>query len=554
MRAKKMPEAVIYARVSSDEQKETGYSIPAQIDACKEYAQYNKLSVIRVFEVSESAKVKGRKGFNEMLNFVEKNKIKHVIFKKIDRSSRNEVDSGNIVYMALHEGMNFYFVEDNLALNKMSRPIDIAMYNIACSFASMMPRDLSNNIVNGNNKKGNMGHWIGKAPFGYVNEREDKKRSFIQINPEKAPFVKRAFDLYATGLYSYETLAKQLQKEGFKAVSRVHCTKSNVEDILKNPLYAGLEFTYGGKKYYNPKHEPIIDAGLYYKVQRIINDKSHKSTTRTFLFTGLIKCSICGCSYVGEQKTKPSGKVYTYYRCSGNKGGICKQRKKYITEAKIEEPLLDILKHLYLPDEHIKILIDMVKKEVKENASYAEHLSQNYDRQISNLRTRMSKLFDMHVDGEVGEELFREKNREYQRQLDTLLEEYGVIQKTGSKQIEYAKTMLELCKNAYNWYLSRPLEEKRQLIKLLCSNLTHDAEKPRYELNAVFQLMLDFNKNQNGGGREIRTLCLTGMRLLPCFYCETKTLKCQHFYSFETFTKSMKLHINYPPITHRILT
>jgi DNA invertase Pin-like site-specific DNA recombinase len=65
-----MKEAVIYARVSSKEQEQEGYSIPAQLRFLREYAIKNDFRVVLEFVEVESAKVAGRKKFREMLNFL----------------------------------------------------------------------------------------------------------------------------------------------------------------------------------------------------------------------------------------------------------------------------------------------------------------------------------------------------------------------------------------------------------------------------------------------------------------------------------------------------
>ena len=52
--------AVIYARVSSREQEQEGFSIDAQMKLLREYAQRRDLKIVRAFEDVESAKVTGR--------------------------------------------------------------------------------------------------------------------------------------------------------------------------------------------------------------------------------------------------------------------------------------------------------------------------------------------------------------------------------------------------------------------------------------------------------------------------------------------------------------
>ena len=67
-----MTKAVIYARVSSIEQKKESYSVPAQLKALKEYAEKKDLQVVQEFTDNETAKTTGRTNFNEMLKFFKK--------------------------------------------------------------------------------------------------------------------------------------------------------------------------------------------------------------------------------------------------------------------------------------------------------------------------------------------------------------------------------------------------------------------------------------------------------------------------------------------------
>ena len=70
---KDLIKAVIYARVSSEEQKKEGFSIPAQLDLLRTYAKEHHIEIVREFTEAETAKQAGRHQFNEMLKFLKKN-------------------------------------------------------------------------------------------------------------------------------------------------------------------------------------------------------------------------------------------------------------------------------------------------------------------------------------------------------------------------------------------------------------------------------------------------------------------------------------------------
>jgi len=85
--------SIVYARVSSKEQEQEGYSIPAQLKLMTEYVSKNDLFIIKEFVDVETAKKAGRTQFNEMLRFLAEHKeIKHVLVEKTDRLLRNITD------------------------------------------------------------------------------------------------------------------------------------------------------------------------------------------------------------------------------------------------------------------------------------------------------------------------------------------------------------------------------------------------------------------------------------------------------------------------------
>ena len=88
-----MKPAVLYARVSSREQQQEGYSIEAQVKLLRSYAAKSGMEIVREFIDIESAKAAGRKAFGEMLTFLRHSRnCSTVLVEKTDRLSRNFED------------------------------------------------------------------------------------------------------------------------------------------------------------------------------------------------------------------------------------------------------------------------------------------------------------------------------------------------------------------------------------------------------------------------------------------------------------------------------
>ena len=86
--------AVLYARVSSREQREEGYSIEAQVKLLRSAASKDGIEVVREFIEVESAKAAGRKQFTEMVTYFKRNRSCRILFvEKTDRLYRNHRDA-----------------------------------------------------------------------------------------------------------------------------------------------------------------------------------------------------------------------------------------------------------------------------------------------------------------------------------------------------------------------------------------------------------------------------------------------------------------------------
>lgn len=259
-------DAVIYVRVSSKEQEEGGFSIPAQLKYLKDYAAKNNFQVVHIFAESTTAKETGRKEFNKMLKFLKKQKKAcHLLCEKNDRLLRNEDDAATVKNLFLQTEVSVHLVKDNMILNKNSTPYEIFIFMMFSAVSSLYPRNLSNGVKKGMIEAAEEGHFPARVPIGYINHRTSKKKTCILVDTDKAHYVIRAFELYSTGLYSYETLAQKLASEGFM-IGKRKCYKRNIELILNNPFYMG-EFNYKGKRYYDAKHTPLISKELFYTVQ-----------------------------------------------------------------------------------------------------------------------------------------------------------------------------------------------------------------------------------------------------------------------------------------------
>src|SRR2546425_1078543 len=153
-----------------------------------------------------SAKAPGRPVFEEMLGRIERGEAEGILAWHPDRLARNSVDGGRIVYLAdtgkIQELKFPTFHFEPSAHGKF-------MLNIAFSQSKYYIDNLSENIKRGYRQKLRNGVWPARAPVGYLNDRNTKG---VVPDPEKAPLVRKAFELYATGNYAFSEVRKRVNE------------------------------------------------------------------------------------------------------------------------------------------------------------------------------------------------------------------------------------------------------------------------------------------------------------------------------------------------------
>lgn len=83
--------AIIYTRVSTEDQKDNGFSLQDQESRLRSHCKRNDINIVKHFQDDHSAKTFERPEFNKLLNFIKNNKglVKKLLVIKWDRFSRN---------------------------------------------------------------------------------------------------------------------------------------------------------------------------------------------------------------------------------------------------------------------------------------------------------------------------------------------------------------------------------------------------------------------------------------------------------------------------------
>lgn len=415
--------AVLYIRVSSKEQAESGYSLDAQAKLLREHARQKNYKIVYEFKDEETAKESGRKAFNEMLLYLKENpSIKYLLVEKTDRLSRNFRDIATLEDLMNKQDMHIVLVKENAEIHKDARSNEKFMFGIRAVMAKHFIDNLSEETKKGLTQKAESGYYPGLAPFGYKNitDPKDSKRRIVGADPNAVPLVREVFNLYATGRYSYSDLMALLHKHGVRSRIGKPIHQSRVEKLLKDPFYYGY-FLWGGKLY-KGHHPAIIDRPIFDKVQEVMKKKANGlSGHRGVLlaYRGFLKCGSCGCAITGERKRKPSGRKYIFYHCT-DYYDKCKAQKQYYTEAELETILNGIVQDLRVDKEASELIRSGLKKSAEDHQETMEGEKENYLQQKKTYERRLHKLYLDQVDGLIDSDFYQKMRSEWQLELDEI--------------------------------------------------------------------------------------------------------------------------------------
>lgn len=342
--------AILYIRVSTDEQAEKGYSLKHQQERLERYCDFQNIDVVAIYQDDHSAKSFERPQFQNLLSNLKKKReaASLLLFTKWDRFSRNAGDAYGMINQLKKLGVEPQAIEQPLDLDIPENKIMLAFYLAAPEVEN--DRRALNTLV-GMRRAKKEGRWMATAPKGYKNARSEDNRPIIEPSKD-ASIVRFAFEELAKGVKDIESIRRMVNQKGLKV------SRSAFWYLVRNPVYCGKIFIPAWKDeeahYVKATHEPLIPESLFEEVQDVLHGRKRnipvKNTKREELpLRGYLLCQRCGRPLTGSASHGNGGKYY-YYHCQASLG--CKERfkaeeanksfLKYLQTFKTKEEILDL--------------------------------------------------------------------------------------------------------------------------------------------------------------------------------------------------------------------
>lgn len=249
--------AVIYKRVSTNEQAKEGYSLDEQERKCRAAIESKGWTCTHVYEdAGISGGTMERKDLQAMIADIERGNVDVVVIWKLDRLSRRQRDTLTIIEDIL--------MANDVALMSLNETLDTstpwgrAMIGILSSFNQMELENIRERMTMGRNSKAHKGDYAGgRVPFGY--KAVEKQ---LVIEPKEAEIVRFIYDQYAAQS-TYKQIAAELTKRRYLGRSGKPISTSTIQSILNNERTYHGYYRYGKDgEWVKGQHEPIL-TGAY---------------------------------------------------------------------------------------------------------------------------------------------------------------------------------------------------------------------------------------------------------------------------------------------------
>ncbi|SFD44914.1 recombinase family protein [Bacillus sp. UNCCL81] len=476
----------IYVRVSTEEQAQEGYSIQAQKNRLQAYCDSQDWEIVG-FYVDEgiSAKNMERPELIRMNEHIEMGLIECVLVFRLDRLTRSVLD----LYKLLE-----HFDKHDCKFKSATEVYDTTtamgrlFITIVAALAQWERENTGERIKIGLEEKVRQGKYAAHVkPFGYS---LDNATGELTIIPEEAKVVQKIYNQYLEGL-STNKICLNMIKDNAPGIV---WNDNAIFRIIRNPLYKGsLWWGKNTENYFEvDKAVPaIIPEEVWDKVQLHIDmrkPKHPRQATSDYVFSGTLRCGICGRALVGSKITstiKTGKKTYKNYRCRARYFKECNMN---VSDKIVEALFLDYVGNIKYYDE-VNETMNQVSSSLDSTPILDERAE--IEQELKSIVKRRKKWQFAWANDHINDKEFTERMKEENDKEKYLKEKLSNV--ATPIELHSNEEIQEILLNIKeNWYDMTDYE-KKTLVNILVKSFVvvrKPGKKTRYEF---FIESIEFN-------------------------------------------------------------
>ena len=479
-----MKPAGIYARVSSDRQKED-HTIESQVAALIECAekQGHKVPKEWIFkDEGYSGSTLVRPGLDRLRDLASENQIDTLFIYSPDRLSRKYAYQVLLIEEFGRNDVEIVFIKSP----KASTPEEELLIQFQGMIAEYERAQIIERTRRGKRHRARSGsvNVLSGAPYGYlyVKKTEDVP-AYYKIIEQEAEVVRQVYKLYTEDCLSIAGIVRHLNDNDIPTRKRVSkWERTTIWAMLRNPAYKGTACFGKTKKTerkkitrplrkrcgYSPRCSSNVECSkedwIEIPVPAIVSEESFflaeerleknkryskRRTKEPTLLQGMISCNKCGYAYY-RTSTRTSLKNIHYYRCLGSdnyryeNGAKCDSkpiRQDYL-DGIVWEQVLNLLENPALIRAELNRRIKMIQ-----NSNPVKQKKDDLKKKMIHTKKAIDKLLDAYQEDLIQLNELRGRMPELRKREKSLNEEINCIESNLGDQ----RSFLKLADNMENF-------------------------------------------------------------------------------------------------------
>jgi site-specific DNA recombinase len=511
-----MRSAAIYARVSSDRQKEE-HTIGSQVMALREYA-HNEACMVPEQWIFQDEGYSGatlvRPGLEQLRDLASEGQIETLLAYSPDRLSRKYAYQVLLIEEFARHGVEVQFVKSP----KATTPEEELLLQFQGMIAEYERAQIAERSRRGKRyrAKGGSVSVLSGAPYGY---RYIKKAStlaaYYEVIEEQAEAVRKVYKLYTEDGLSINAIARWLNAHAVptrKGKSRWE--RSTVWAMLRNPAYKGTACfgkteraerqkvtrplrQRGGfsprcsSNRERPRDEwieipvpVIVKENTFALAQERLEQNKRLSPRRTIeptLLQGMLVCSRCGYAFYRTSTRTSKRKIY-YYRCLGSddyrhpNGRVCDNRP-------IRQDYLDemVWRHVVQLLEDPELIRTEIRRRIRQiqDSSPTKRRKEAVEKEINRVETSIEKLLDAYQEGLLRLEELRKRMPGLRKRQEALNSEFNTLEATAASHqgfLRLAENIEDFLGRLRNTADSMSMTDRQKILRLVVKEILVDLE------------------------------------------------------------------------------
>jgi site-specific DNA recombinase len=502
-----MKSAAIYARVSSDKQKEEN-TIASQTAALIEFAGCHGYDVPRdrVFEdEAYSGASLVRPGLERLRDLAAEGQLEAILVYAPDRLSRKYAYQILLMEEFARGGVETVFIkapqgttaEDQLLLQFQGM---IAEYERA---------QILERSRRGKRHRARQGQIsvLSGAPYGYRYVRKSEETSaYYEVIEAEAEVVRLVYERYTVGHLSIGAITRLLNERGVPTSKQgSRWERSTVWAMLRNPAYKGVACF--GKTELRPRqritrplrkrggsasrdsasHErpradwieipvpAIVSEDTFGLAQeRLLTNKTHapRRTAEPSIVQGLVSCSKCGYALTRTSTRSTARKIH-YYRCLGSDawrhlgGAVCDNRpvRQDLLDAVVWREIIALLENPSLIDGELERRLTAARE-----AAPTKRREDTLQRDLARLRKSIDRLMTAYQEDLLSLDELRSRVpelRQREKAANAELQSIAVQAQDRAAYLRLAETLAAFLTRLRSSADNLDIHEQQRIVRLL---------------------------------------------------------------------------------------